>query len=132
MVSRQVRAFYHSPLTPLSFALVGLFCAWGLSPWGPDAWKRAPSLQLLRHAMPFPLMALAFLVYVGLLATQKIRAVIAADLIGGVIFSSEFLALVWTARDGGISNPLVIGAVFLAVVLHGLALRLAIFEKILA
>lgn len=131
-MSRQAREFYQSPLTPVSFAMVGLFCAWGLSPFGPGSWKQAASLQLLRHALPFPLMALVFLIYVALLATQRVRAIIAADFMGGVIFASEFVALVWTARDGAVSNPLVIGAVFLAVVLHALALRLAIFQKILA
>jgi hypothetical protein len=129
----RARSFYRSPLTPVAFVVTGLFCSWSLSPWGPQRMTEAPSLQLLRHAMPFSLMAAAFLLYVVLILTGQIRAVILADCIGGVIYLSEFLALAWTSHDSSnIGNPILIAAVLLAVVLHALALRLAIFEKLLA
>lgn len=125
----QVRAYYRSRVTPFSFILSGLFVAFVFSPWGPRQWRDTPSLRLIHVLLPWPLVFVIFLVYVVLLATRRLGCAVLAAAIGLAMYGMGFVALIVTLRPYNPTNPLAIAGVFLACVLHYLALRLAIIQQ---
>lgn len=123
------RAFYRSPITPVSFVLSGAYLAFALSPWGPTAWRDTPSLRLLHQVLPWPVLSAGFVAYVVLLLTRSLTAVIIAEAVGLVFYGSGLVALLATLRPDRPANPLAIAGLFLACVLHVLALRLAVIQR---
>lgn len=123
-----VRAFYRSPLTPVSFVIGGLFIAFTLSPLGPREWRDTYSLRLIHSLIPWPVMSGLFLAYVVLLCCRSLIAVIVADCLGLGLYGIAFAAVLLTLRLDRPANPIAIYALGLACVMHLLAVRLALFD----
>jgi hypothetical protein len=120
--------FYRTALTRWSFIITGLGVAFTLSPFAPAAWHDTPSLRWLHHLLPFPLMACGFVLYVALLATDRLDLVIVADFLGLFMYLCELIALVVTASHNRF-NGITTAAMCLACVYHYAAGRLALYHR---
>lgn len=122
----QHREFYRAPFVRYAFILSGSFAAYALSPWAPRAWHDTSSLRFITSVMPLWPMAGAFAVYVALLLTGNLLCVIVADFLGLWLYLIGFVALAVTIRPDRPTNGIGDAAVFLSIVLHFAAARLAV------
>lgn len=122
------RAFYRSEFTRWLFIGTGCVSGYSISPWGPTAWRQTPSLQLLHTVIPWPVMTALFAVYVLLLLTARLPAVMAADILGLGLYLCTVIAMILTTRIGQPANLILASAGALAVGYHFMAARLAFLQ----
>lgn len=120
------REFYRAPFVRYAFIVTGAFAAFALSPWAPPAWHDTASLRFITSVMPLWPMSAAFAVYVLLLLTGNLACVIVGDFLGLWLYLIGFVALAVTIRPDRPTNAMGDAAVFLAIVLHFAAARLAV------
>lgn len=121
--------WYRTQVTRWALILTGMFLAVSFSPAGPTQWRDTPSLRLLHHLLPWPVICALFTVYTVLMLTGGLRAAIFACFLGLGLYGCEFFALLLKLDVHQKTNPFAIGGVFLACVLHFAAGRLAVYEK---
>lgn len=121
-------AFYRSTMGPVGLTASGLFMFYALSPAGPAVWRETPSLLWLHRVLPWPVMAVGFLLYVVLLILGSFvwtRGYALGCWLGLYLYACGFAASVATLRLDHKTNPYLIAGTFLAGLLHYLSGRLA-------
>lgn len=126
---RGERVFYRSEVVRWALILTGGYLAYALSPVGPTAWRETPSLRLLHHVVPWPVLSAGFVVYVLLLLWGRVSTGEWAAWLGLFMYLGELIALLVTVRAEHHNNPFGISGVFLACVLHFASARLATYQR---
>jgi hypothetical protein len=120
--------FYRSSAARYAMMTLGAFVAYSLAAGPAFLRSGIPSVDLLRNAIPLPLLAGLFVVYVAMLAFRVRRLLLAAYCLGALLYLANVFASVWVGVQHKPVNPIGFAAVCLAVILHLLAYRAVYFD----
>jgi hypothetical protein len=119
---------YRSKTARRAMMIVGLFIVYATTIGPANLRTGNASVQLIANAVPLPVLAALFAVYVILLAFPVRRVLLAGYLLGGGLYLVILCASLWVAAESQPVNPYGLAALILAVVLHLMAYRTVYFD----